>query len=213
MHSLASPIAVVYDDHLLFAESFSAVLERLKLFKSAHIFVNDEAAYLQFLVKHFDKPIYLFLDYYLPQQNALSLINETRRINKKAKVIVVSSVSTPSIISHILTYNPNGFLSKSSGVDIVVECLRSVGQDKPYICPQIKAVIDSKLFQAEEIPFTARELEMLHYFAQGLSIIETANKTHLSKHTIVAHRRKMMTKANVNSITELLAYARAKVLI
>src|SRR5690554_1727167 len=187
MHSLGNPIAVVYDDHLLFAESFSAVLERLKLFKSTRIFVNDESAYLQFLVKHFDEPIYLFLDYYIPQKNALTLINETRRINKKAKVIVVSSISTPAIISHILTYNPNGFLSKSSGVDIVIECLRSIGQNRPYICPQIKAIIDTKLSSANEIPFTARELEMLHYFAQGLSIIETANKSHLSKHTIVAH--------------------------
>ncbi|MEC3879584.1 response regulator transcription factor [Parapedobacter sp. 10938] len=213
MHSLGNPIAVVYDDHLLFAESFSAVLERLTLFKSTHIFVNDESAYLQFLVKHFDEPICLFLDYYLPQKNALTLINETRRINKKAKIIVVSSVSTPAIVSHILTYKPNGFLSKSSGVDIVIECLRSIGQNESYICPQVKAVIDAKLFPADDIPFTARELEMLHYFAQGLSIIETATKTHLSKHTIVAHRRKMMTKAQVNSITELLAYARNKELL
>ncbi|MFB2119289.1 LuxR C-terminal-related transcriptional regulator [Parapedobacter sp. 2B3] len=213
MYSPGNPIAVVYDDHLLFAESFSAVLERLKLFKSVHIFVDNEHAYLQFLVKHFDEPIYLFLDYYLPEKNALTLINETRRINKKAKIIVVSSISTPTIISHILTYNPNGFLSKSSGVDIVIECVRSIGQDKPYICPQIKAIMDAKLSLADEIPFTARELEMLHYFAQGLSIIETANKTHLSKHTVVAHRRKMMTKARVNSITELLAYARSKELL
>src|SRR5690606_4253950 len=110
MHVLGNPIAVVYDDHLLFAESFSAVLERLNLFRSVHLFVGDEHAYLQFLIKHFDVPVYLFLDYYLPQKNALTLINETRRINKKARIIVVSSVSSPSLISHILTYNPNGFL-------------------------------------------------------------------------------------------------------
>lgn len=211
--SLESPIAVVYDDHLLFAESFSAVLERFKLFKSTHIFVSDEQGYLQFLVKHFDEPIYLFLDYYLPQKNALSLINETRRINKKAKIIIVSSVTTPSIIAYISTYKPNGFLSKSAGVDMVIGCLHAISQNKTYISREVQEIIDTKLLPADDIPFTARELEMLHYFAMGLSIVETANRTHLSKHTVVAHRRKMMTKANVNSITELLAYARDKELI
>jgi len=213
MSTLGNPIAVVYDDHLLFAESFSAVLERLNLFRSVHLFAGDEHAYLQFLIKHFDVPIYLFLDYYLPEKNALTLINETRRINKKARIIVVSSVSSPSIVHHILTYNPSGFLSKSCGVDVVIECLQTIAQGKTYICPKIQAVMDTKLLPADEILFTARELEMLYYFAQGLSIIETANRTHLSKHTIVAHRRKMMMKAHVNSITELLAYARNKELI
>ncbi len=213
MHSLAKPLAVVYDDHLLFAESFSAVLERLDLFKSVHLFTDDEHAYLQFLIKHYDAPIYLFLDYYLPKKNALSLFNETRRINKKARIIVVSSVSTPSIVSHILTHNPDGFLSKSCGVDVVISCLKTIARGQTYVCPEIREVIDTKLLPGNEIPFTARELEMLHYFSTGLSIIETANRTNLSKHTIVAHRRKMMTKAKVNSITELLAYARGKELI
>lgn len=213
MSSSTNPIAIVYDDHLLFAETFAAVLEKLQLFKSVHIFPDDEYAYRQFLVKHFDVPIYLFLDYYLPQNNALTLINETRRINKKARIVIVSSVTTPSLITHILTYSPHGFISKSSGVDIASECLRAVSRGERYMCPITREMASSEPLLHDEIPFTARELEMLRYFAQGLSVIETANRTHLSKHTVVSHRRKMMSKAQVNSITELLAYARKKELI
>lgn len=213
MRRLGLPIAAIYDDHLLFAEAFSAVLERLGLFKSTHIFGSDDRAYLTFLVKHFDEPVHLFLDYYLPEKNALTLISETRRINKKTKIIIVSSVTAPAIVSHILTYKPDGFLSKACRVDTVIECLHAIAQGKSYVGPLIRAVIDTNLTLGGEIPFTARELEMLNHFAQGLSVIETANKTHLSRHTVVAHRRKMMTKAQVNSITELLAYARDKELI
>lgn len=212
MHSLGNPIAIVYDDHLLFAETFAAVLEKLQLFKSVHLFADDEHAYRQFMVKHFDVPVYLFLDYYLPQNNALTLISETRRINKKVRIVVVSSITTPSLIAHILTYSPHGFISKSCGVDIVIDCLRTISQGERYMCPVTREIAHSDP-RVDEVPFTARELEMLRYFAQGLSVIDTANKTHLSKHTVVAHRRKMMTKAGVNSITELLAYARNKELI
>ena len=213
MQSLGNPIAIVYDDHLLFAETFAAVLEKLQLFKSVHLFADDEQAYRQFLVNYFDVPVYLFLDYYLPKNNALALISETRRINKKARIVVVSSITAPSLITHILTYSPHGFISKSCGVDIVIDCLRTVSQGERYMCPITREIARMESLPVDEIPFTVRELEMLQHFAQGLSVIETANKTHLSKHTVVAHRRKMMSKAQVNSITELLAYARNKELI
>ncbi|WP_183876756.1 LuxR C-terminal-related transcriptional regulator [Pedobacter sp. AK017] len=53
-------------------------------------------------------------------------------------------------------------------------------------------------------------MEFLQYFARGLSIVHTAEQAHLSKHKIAAHRRKMMSKVCINSITELLAYACAQ---
>ncbi|MFB2119291.1 hypothetical protein [Parapedobacter sp. 2B3] len=37
--------------------------------------------------------------------------------------------------------------------------------------------------------------------------------SYLSKHTIVSHRRNMMTKSGSKSITELLAYARKQRLL
>ena len=213
MHPTRNPIAVIYDDHLLFAESFSTVLERLMLFKSVHAFDNEQA-YRRFLIKYFDESVYLFLDYYLPKKNALTLIKETRRINKKARIIVVSSVADPALINHILTYEPNGFLSKSCGLDTVLECLRTISVDKLYVCPVIRKIIDTEtLTTNNNIPFTARELEILQYFARGMSIVATAEATHLSKHTIVSHRRNMMTKSGSKSIVELLVYARKQHLL
>jgi len=44
MSSSINPIAIVYDDHLLFAETFAAVLEKLQLFKSVHVFPDEEHA-------------------------------------------------------------------------------------------------------------------------------------------------------------------------
>ena len=204
-------IAIVFDDHRLFADSFSALIERLELFRFVHTF-SEERELTQFLIKHSQTPIYLFLDYYLKDKNALPLINETKRLNRQVTVIVISSVANPMTVANIMAYNPKGIISKSSGFDTILECLSTIGRGEQYICPVISEIV-SNANQTSEIPFTVRELEILQYFAQGLSIAQTAERTHLSKHTIVAHRRKMMAKANVNSITELLAYARAKELI
>lgn len=204
-------IAAIFDDHSLFADSFSALIERLDLFRTVHTF-NSEKEFTRFLVQNSQTPVYLFLDYYLKDRNALPLINEIRRLNRHTTVIIVSSVANPIVVANILAYGPNGFISKSSGFNTILECLSVLSRGEQYVCPVIKEFADFKS-QPNKIPFTARELEILQYFAKGLSIADTAEETHLSKHTIVAHRRKMMTKAQVNSITELLAYARDKELI
>lgn len=207
----ANAIAIIFDDHLLFADSFSALIERLELFSSVHT-LSEEKELTRFLIKHSTAPVYLFLDYYLKNKNALHLINEVRRLNKRVIIIVMSSVISPTAISNILNYSPQGFVSKSSGFDMILECMATIARGEQYISPVITEII-SNTDRSERILFTGRELEVLQYFANGLSIADTAEQMHLSKHTIVAHRRKMMAKSNVNSITELLSYAREHELI
>lgn len=204
-------IAIVFDDHLLFADSFSALIERLELFSAVHT-IEDKKELTHFLVKHAKMRICLFLDYYLKNGNSLTLINEVKRLNRQIIIIVMSSTISPTAIKNILEYKPQGFISKSSGFDTVLQCLTAIAQGSQYICPIITEIVEYA-GDIGKIPFTARELEILQYFSQGLSIADTADKAHLSKHTIVAHRRKMMSKVNVNSITELLLYARKHELI
>lgn len=208
----ANAIAIVFDDHHLFSDSFSALIERLELFRFVDT-CDDERELIKFLVRHSQTPVYLFLDYYLKNnKNALPLINEAKRLNRQVNVIVVSSVINPVIVANILNYHPQGLVSKSSGFNIILQCLDTVGRGEQYFCPVISEIV-ADISHTSNIPFTVRELEILQYFAQGLSIAQTAEQTHLSKHTIVSHRRKMMAKVKANSITELLAYARNKELI
>lgn len=203
-------IAIVFDDHLLFADSFSALIERLELFNAVHT-INDKKELTQFIIKHSKVRIYLFLDYYLKNENGLTLINEVKRLNRQLIIIIMSSTISSTTVTNILDYKPQGFISKSSGFDMILQCLTTIANGNQYICPVISKIVEQTAIR--KIPFTARELEILQYFAQGLSIAHTAEKAHLSKHTIVAHRRKMMSKINVNSITELLSYARSEELI
>lgn len=207
----ANTIAIVFDDHLLFADSFSALIERLDLFSAVHTF-NDKKELSSFLIKHSKTKIYLFLDYYLNNENGLMLMNEIKRLNRQLMVIIMSSTISPAVVTNILDYKPQGFISKSSGFDTILQCLTTLSHGHQYICPVISKIVDH-IDNTIKTPFTARELEILQYFAQGLSIAHTAEKAYLSKHTIVAHRRNMMAKVNVNSITELLSYAREQELI
>lgn len=203
---MKSSIALILDDHELFNDSFSSLIERLNMFDKVSSFTND-ADLLAFLMKNEYNSTYLFVDYYLKDKISISIISDTKRLCKNIKIIFVSSVVNPLLIKNILNYNPNGFISKSSNFEIVLRCMSDIHNKNQYLCPVIKEILDNNKLE-KEVNFTARELEILQYFSRGYSKEKTAELSNLSKHTIVAHRRNMMTKANCKSITELLWYSR-----
>lgn len=204
-------VAIIVDDHALFADSFSMLLQKYNAFDEVHV-MNDDKERVDFFLKNSDKEIYLFLDYYLDGQLGIDVIKEVRRINKKIKVIIVSSVSQIVTVRTILASHPDAFISKIAAFDVVLECLNKLEKGKLFYCPTIKNIL-SEADSLQEVILSLREIQILEYFAKGYSVNETAEEFCLSRHTVVAHRRKMMKKTKTNSITELLSYVRKSGLI
>lgn len=59
----------------------------------------------------------------------------------------------------------------------------------------------------EKVKLSDRELEILRFYARGLTITEIAEKIFVSADTVKFHRRKLFEKIGVQNITEALAYA------
>lgn len=206
INSKEKPVAIILDDHKIFGDSFLMALDKLNLFKSVNAFYNEKD-FLYFVRSYQNESLFLFVDYYLKDRNSLEIISTVKKLGREIKIIVISSLTNPQLAKTILDYEPDGFISKSSPVDTITECVYAISNRKSYICPEIKTIIRS-FEEFKQIPFTKKELYLLNYFAQGLSIDQTAEKVILSRHTIIAHRRKMMEKTNTRSISELLAYCR-----
>ncbi len=206
--SYARPVAIVFDDHNLYAQSFASFLERMGAFQSVYTFNYEEDMLQQLFRMKQQQLVYIFLDYYLQNKVLkLSLINDLKRMYKGVKIIVISSVTNPILINEILQYKIDGFLGKASDLNEITHCLQQIEKQKSYISPYINTIIN-EYTQLPKIPFSAREIEILQHFAIGHSVNSAALELNLSKHTIVSHRRRMMAKSNTHSITELLAFAR-----
>ncbi|MCC2598830.1 response regulator transcription factor [Sphingobacterium sp. FBM7-1] len=197
--------AAVLDDHLLFADSFALLLQKYGTFEAVSSFskVDD---FLGFLQSFGDQKLYVFLDYYLSEGNGLSIFTDIKRWNKQAKTIFVTSAISPAVIKNIVKYKPHGIISKFADIKEVVKCIKLVESGISHIDPRFAALLTQP--DKPGINLTPREIELLKYFSQGNSIAETAAKTFLSPHTVVAHRRKMMAKVKCRTIAELLTYAR-----
>ncbi len=207
------PVAIILDDHTLYSEAFASLIEKSSFFQGVYTFAHTEPLMDFILNLKEQREVYLYIDYFLEQgQTTLPVINDLKRFYKPLKTIMVSSVTNPLIINNILTYRIDGFLSKSSGTEEIFACIREIGNKRQFISPYIRQIIE-RFETGSSIPFSAREIEILAYFSQGLTVNATAERMQLSRHTISSHRRRMMAKSETKSITELLAFARKLELI
>ncbi|MBS1644963.1 MAG: response regulator transcription factor [Bacteroidetes bacterium] len=199
-------IGIILDDHKFFAESFAITLEHNGIVDIAFSF-TDPIELRKFLGQERDAAILLFLDYYIPDVNILQTINDVRRIHNSVQVIILSSLTQVSAIKKILSCKPDGFISKGVGLSELADCIATINRKQQYISPDILALLSETKEESLIDLFTHKEIEVLSLLIEGLNIEEMASNLHLSRNTIIVHRRKMMAKAGVKSITALLALA------
>src|SRR5690554_2895854 len=155
--------AVVFDDHQLFADSFSSLLDKTKKFQEIRV-MSDYESLLQYLIEDVRVEIFLFLDYYLADgMLGVEVMNEVRRLRKNIHIIIVSSVSNPTTIQMIKSYSPKAVISKASGFEIVLKCLQALSNKEDYCCPYIREILEQAINE-EVVTFSTREIEVLKYF-------------------------------------------------
>lgn len=200
-------LAIVFDDHKLFADAFSNMLETTGLFKHIFVFYEEKDVARFLFQEKTTENIVLFLDYYIQNNTALNLFRDIKRMRFKCKIIIISTITNPLLITDLIRYKPHAIISKSSSIEEVMQCLQQMNKGQMYLCPVIQALLND--MPAEKaLTLTSREIEIIKHFATGKSAAEVAISLSLSLHTITAHRKKIFKKMDCNSITELLAIAR-----
>ena len=205
---IKNSIAVVFDNHQLFADSFGKMIENLRIFRDVHSFSN-ETDLIHYLINFpSDTTGYFFLDYYLEEKTALTLIADVKRMCRSSRIIIVSVVTSPALIRSLAAHpKVDGIISKYSGSPEVIDCIREVAGGGKYLAGYLQGILAQNA-GLEQMPFTDRELEILQMASQGLTVDITAERLNISRHTVAAHRRKILAKANCNSIAELVVLAR-----
>lgn len=198
-------MAVILDDEKLFANSFSLLLEKYKIFEHVLVF-NQFNEMINYLIQEERKNIHFFLDYFLGDNNGASVLQDIKRLAKHSHFIFLSSTTSPHIIHNMLQVRPNGIISKSCEISSLIACIKAVEINELYIEESLKVLIDNA--HKDSIVFSQREIQLLYLFMSGLSIAQAAEKACLSTHTIITYRKKMMAKANCHSIVQLLKIAK-----
>jgi len=206
----SSPTTIVLgDDHKIVLRGLRALLEA----QPGLAVVGDATDGLRVLslVERL-KPDVLVLDLMMP---GLGGFDVTRRVAKrfpKTRVVILSMYSSEAHVVEALRSGASGYVLKDASAEELMTAIHEASGGRRYVStPFSNDRIDSYLNRPAAIdPYgtlTAREREVLHLVAEGLTSGDIARRLFISPRTAESHRANLMRKLGLRSRTDLVRFA------
>lgn len=217
---LPTPVLVVEDEPLI-QQRLARILAQLGYQPDMLCFASTLAAARQLAAqRHYALAL---VDLGLPDGNGTALIAALRAQDATMGILVISAWSTEEAILQALRAGATGYLLKERDDLEVMLSIRSVLRGgapiDPFIARRVMIEFQQQPVLSAVAPMAAaseddalspREIDILQQVANGLSHRETAERLHISRHTVEAHIRNIYRKLAVNSRLRAISAARAR---
>lgn len=199
----------IIDDHQIITESLKKLLLR-----STEIEVVDtypDADTFLATITAASLPDIIVTDLLMPGTNGIELVEKVKETYKRSKVkmIILSSITDAQTIKKSLRAGADGFLSKNTSIDELMEAILTVREGKNYIAENLRKHLLDAVFTEEQVVYhlSPREKEVLHKVCSGFTIKEIAYDMNLSVHTVQYYHRNVMAKLKVKRTSDLIVFA------
>ena len=217
---LPTPVLVVEDEPLI-QQRLARILAQLGYQPDMLCFASTLAAARQLAAqRHYALAL---VDLGLPDGNGTALIAALRAQDATMGILVISAWSTEEAILQALRAGATGYLLKERDDLEVMLSIRSVLRGGAPIDPfsarrvmiefqqqPASPAVAPMAAASEDDALSPREIDILQQVANGLSHRETAERLHISRHTVEAHIRNIYRKLSVNSRLRAITEARAR---
>ncbi|URO00273.1 fimbria biosynthesis transcriptional regulator FimZ [Leclercia adecarboxylata] len=203
------PVSVIImDEHPIVRMSIEVLLQTNKNIQIV-LKSGDAHEALDYIRNH---PVdMVILDIELPGMDGFSLLKRIKQLNNKIKVLFLSSKSESLYAGRAMRAGANGFVSKRKDLrDIYNAVEMLLGGYSFFPSDTLSSISHLTMRKGAmvDMPLSNRELTVLRYLANGLSNKEIAGQLLLSNKTISAHKSNIYTKLGVQTIVELIDYAK-----
>jgi DNA-binding NarL/FixJ family response regulator len=137
-------------------------------------------------------------------------IQATREIKKQTpdtKVVVLTMFTDPATVAEAVKAGADGYLSKSSSREVVVQAIRDVSEGRQVLDPNVTEGIFGRIGGRDPRALTDRELTVLQELAHGKSTREVAEHIFVSEETVKTYLKQIFRKLDVHDRTEAVAEA------
>ncbi|EQA1631289.1 fimbria biosynthesis transcriptional regulator FimZ [Enterobacter hormaechei] len=204
---------IIMDEHPIVRMSIEVLLQKNKNIQ-VKLKSGDSHEVLDCIRNH---PIDLvILDIEMTGTDGFVLLKRIRNLNKDIKVLFLSSKSEAFYAGRAIRAGANGFVSKRKDLGEIYNAVEMMLTGYSFFPSETLSFINhlgSRTGAAVDMPLSNREVTVLRYLANGLSNKEIADQLLLSNKTISAHKSNIFSKLGVQSIVELIDYAKAHELL
>ncbi len=202
-------LVYIADDHILVAQGIGSLLQQLG-YNRVQIFTNGEE-----IVKacHANPPALVFLDIYMPEGDGISTLKKMRQHGYAMPILMLSMTADKKYIDDSMASGANAYLHKSCDAQEIGNALSSIANGESYISPAVTYINTSTIKVGMNSEFylkgalTKREIEILGKYCDGLNTEEIAQQLFLSTATVDTHKKNVMQKFGVSTLSKLVAVA------
>jgi DNA-binding NarL/FixJ family response regulator len=198
---------LIADDHVTVREGLAAMIGRQPDMRVVGEAANGRDA-VELWRKH--RPDVGLLDLRMPLLDGVAALEQIRREDASARVVMLTTFDTDNEISRAITAGAKGYLLKDAQREELLECIRKVHGGETCIPPSLVAKLAAGM-SSEAL--TGRELDVLGLLALGKSNKEIGANLYISETTVKSHLRSIFTKLNVLSRTEAITAASRRGLV
>ena len=199
------------DDHSITREGLRSLLQKEKNMEIAAEVDNGRTAVEKAL--HL-VPDVILMDINMPDLNGIEATKQILARQPGIKVIALSMFSERRYVIGMLKAGVSGYLLKDCAFQELLEAILTVTAGRKYLSRKITDVVVDDLLNERPVEslsldtvLTGREREVLQMIAEGATSVQIAARLHVSEKTISTHRRKIMNKLNIHSVSGLTKFA------
>lgn len=144
-----------------------------------------------------------------PYGDGLKLVEYLKRNFPTLKILVLTMISNPLILTLLHELGVVGVIQKSQMHNEIQVALKAVAQGNPFrsLGPEPTSVLESTVSMDDRFAkLSSKEHEILRLFVSGQSVSDIARGQNRSIKTISAQKTSAMRKLEVNSDQDLLGY-------
>jgi DNA-binding NarL/FixJ family response regulator len=199
---------LIVDDHTLFRESLTRLLEADTDFEVAHVCASVQEAVRTIQTMEIDV---VLLDYDLSGELGIRFLTQSKLVNFVGRVLMVTSGMSDAEILHAIEDGAAGIFLKNSPLAELIQAISRVTKGETWIDPGVaKALIKAVRHPSEPTAnekLSDRERDVLRGILEGLSNKEISLRLGISESTVKASLQQLFARTGVRSRSQLVRIA------
>jgi NarL family two-component system response regulator LiaR len=155
------------------------------------------------------QPDVILMDLIMPEMDGIAATKAILADFPQVKIIAMTSFEDQELVQGVLSAGAISYLIKNVTSDELARAIRDAASGRSTLSPEAARVLiqATRPIQQPGFDLTEREQEVLNLVAQGHSNQQIADKLVISITTVKAHISNILSKLQVSSRAEAIAYA------